>query len=336
MMDKKKCGEYIRRKREEAGLSRAELAAKLGVGSYEVEGWETGFFPPVEMILPLAEALGVEAEDILAGEDGAGDRARARSEKRAEKTGDPQAEKGPLAETPEKARASQGSAPAALAPSAGEPAGSEAEEAAKAEKAGKASGSLEPGGQPPESRGPAASPGVKEKGEKQNSRYFRKQSGNVVRAAPAPLVLPSGKDGFSASERLLGSIVCIVFIAAVLISRGTQLIGWLGRERVLTTENYREYIDISVEPTDAVNGAVFNPDRYTVFVSSKRGEIQDFSILIEVTFTDLNSLGGDEEQIYRTVVMNGRYFSSGREVLSFDTYVLESGVKVKSVEGRLP
>ena len=73
-MDKKKCGEYIRKKREEKGLTRIQLAEKLGVGVYDVDSWETGFFPPVEMILPLAEALGVEAEDILAGEDGAGEK----------------------------------------------------------------------------------------------------------------------------------------------------------------------------------------------------------------------------------------------------------------------
>lgn len=71
-MDKKKCGEYIRKKREEKGLSRAELAEKLGVGVYEVDCWEVGDFPAVELLLPLSETLGVEVEELLAGEDGAG------------------------------------------------------------------------------------------------------------------------------------------------------------------------------------------------------------------------------------------------------------------------
>ena len=55
----------------ERGLTRSELAKKLGVGVYDVDGWEAGFFPPETMVRPLAEALGVREEDLLAGEDGA-------------------------------------------------------------------------------------------------------------------------------------------------------------------------------------------------------------------------------------------------------------------------
>ena len=107
-MDKKKCGEYIRKKREEKGLTRIQLAEKLGVGVYDVDSWETGFFPPVEMILPLAEALGVEAEDILAGEDGAGEKygkkAEADGKDAAEGAQSPAAVQKPEApEAPEKA-----------------------------------------------------------------------------------------------------------------------------------------------------------------------------------------------------------------------------------------
>ena len=51
-MDKQKCGEYIRRKREALGLSQAELAEKLGVSTYEISAWEAGFFPEAEYLLP--------------------------------------------------------------------------------------------------------------------------------------------------------------------------------------------------------------------------------------------------------------------------------------------
>ena len=60
MRDGRKCGEYIRKKRVERGLTRSELAKKLGVGVYDVDGWEAGFFPPETMVRPLAEALGVQ------------------------------------------------------------------------------------------------------------------------------------------------------------------------------------------------------------------------------------------------------------------------------------
>lgn len=179
-MDKKKCGEYIRKKREEKGLTRIQLADKLGVGVYDVDGWETGFFPPVEMILPLAEALGVEAEDILAGEDGAG-----------EKYGKKAAADG------------KGAAEGAQNPAAAE----------KPEAPAKAETAL-----------PAPKPVQKAKKAKKEESYYDEVNKRIAKMDPATFEQPTGDDGFSRPERIAGSVVCILFIAAVLIIFCVQLL----------------------------------------------------------------------------------------------------------------
>ena len=68
-MDKEKCGKYIREKREALGLTKEELAEKLNVGAYDVDCWEAGFFPSAEFLLPLSDALHIDVEELLSGED---------------------------------------------------------------------------------------------------------------------------------------------------------------------------------------------------------------------------------------------------------------------------
>lgn len=183
MRDGRKCGEYIRKKRVERGLTRSELAKKLGVGVYDVDSWETGFFPPVEMILPLAEALGVEAEDILAGEDGAGEKY------------------GKKAEADGKDAAEGAQSPAAVQKP-------EAPEApAKAETAR-----------------PAPTPVRKAKKAKKEESYYDEVNKRIAKMDPAAFEQPTGDDGFSRPERIAGSVVCILFIAAVLIIFCVQLL----------------------------------------------------------------------------------------------------------------
>lgn len=269
-MDKKKCGEYIRKKREEKGLSWAELAEKLGVGVYEVDCWEVGDFPAVELLLPLSEALGVEVEELLAGEDGA---------------------------------VKEGAEPAKSPESvAGPPAG--------------------------------AIPKPKKKPKKQES-YYDEVNRRVAKIVPEP---PSGENGFSAGERRFGTVICVLFMAVVLIFQAVRLVGWLGRERALTPENYREYIEISVVATDAENGFVTNPDRYTVSVSAKKGRIEDFSIVVEVAFYNpFSGMNPDaDDMIYRTVEISDSSFSYGEETFSFERIVMDGEIRVKSVEGKLP
>ena len=156
-MDKKKCGEYIRKKREEKGLTRIQLAEKLGVG--------------------------VEAEDILAGEDGAGEKY------------------GKKAEADGKDAAEGAQSPAAVQKP-------EAPEApAKAETAC-----------------PAPTPVRKAKKAKKEESYYYEVNKRIAKMDPATFEQPTGDDGFSRPERIAGSVVCILFIAAVLIIFCVQLL----------------------------------------------------------------------------------------------------------------
>jgi len=58
-------GNYICELREKKGLSQAELGEKLGVTNKAVSKWENGGgYPSTELMLPLAEALGVPLENL--------------------------------------------------------------------------------------------------------------------------------------------------------------------------------------------------------------------------------------------------------------------------------
>jgi transcriptional regulator with XRE-family HTH domain len=72
-------GEHLRRLREGAGLSRAELVRRAGVPASTLRGWEADRgFPTLPAALRLAEALGVSVERFAEGvEDPAEEEARA-------------------------------------------------------------------------------------------------------------------------------------------------------------------------------------------------------------------------------------------------------------------
>ena len=309
MRDGRKCGEYIRKKRVERGLTRSELAKKLGVGVYDVDGWEAGFFPPETMVRPLAEALGVREEDLLAGEDGA----------------EPEEAQTPPAE-PETPREEE-----------------KAEETREAEKT-----AAEPA-RPPESASaevppkPAEKPKKPKKPKKSESYYdeVKKRVANIDWDNPESVLPPAGADGFTAKEKRIGRRLCMIFIAIVVLFQAGRLVNRLIRGKELTLENYQNYLEISVVATDAVTGgvAVFNPDCYKVKISSKRDAVRDFSIVVEVAFYEPFSVGVDPDEddlIYRTVYMSKSYFSSGSETFRFDSVVMNMGFEVISVEGRLP
>ena len=55
-------GEQLRKRREELGISRAELADRLGVSRSAIGNYETGVSAPKEeVLLRLFDALGVDA-----------------------------------------------------------------------------------------------------------------------------------------------------------------------------------------------------------------------------------------------------------------------------------
>ena len=66
-------GRTIAGKREALGISREELAGRLGVKPKTVEKWEAGKKAPrFRQLAPLGQALGVPAEELLPGGDGDG------------------------------------------------------------------------------------------------------------------------------------------------------------------------------------------------------------------------------------------------------------------------
>ena len=67
-MESEKIGAFIRQLRKERGMTQKELAATLGVTDKAVSKWELGAsLPDVALLLPLAEALGVSATELLGG-----------------------------------------------------------------------------------------------------------------------------------------------------------------------------------------------------------------------------------------------------------------------------
>ena len=61
-------GREIRKLRERAGMTQAELAARLGVSDKAVSKWETGRgYPDITLVEPIAAELGVSTAELLAG-----------------------------------------------------------------------------------------------------------------------------------------------------------------------------------------------------------------------------------------------------------------------------
>lgn len=328
-MDKEKCGKYIREKREALGLTKEELAEKLNVGAYDVDCWEAGFFPSAEFLLPLSDALHIDVEELLSGEDLA--------EKDSAAPAFPSSVSEPSFHAPFDAKRSSISEAASDALSDSE--GSSISETtsdvspdSECPSASELSASpVSPASSPeaPSASSPTAAPAPKgyyeELREKMNDTNWE----NVE-------VPQSGENGFSVGERIFGKLLCICFIVVFLIIQGTHFFEYLNRDRELTLENYQEYIEISVYASDGAatgNSTVFNPDEYTVRITAKE-DIGEFSVAIEVTFRNILY-----EDIVRTVNIGGESLSEGNtaeETLSFDTVVMKTVHKVISVEGKLP
>lgn len=62
-------GTTIKQLREQRGMTQAELADRIGVGSKAVSKWETGKgLPDSTLLQPLAQALGVSVIELLQGQ----------------------------------------------------------------------------------------------------------------------------------------------------------------------------------------------------------------------------------------------------------------------------
>ncbi len=67
-MDRYITGAFIRRLREEKGMTQEQLAAVLSVSSKAVSKWETGQgFPDITLLEPIAKALDISMIELLSG-----------------------------------------------------------------------------------------------------------------------------------------------------------------------------------------------------------------------------------------------------------------------------
>lgn len=68
MLDSKKTAAFISAKRKEIGLTQLQVAEKLNISFQAVSKWENGTtFPNTEILIELADILGVTADEILRG-----------------------------------------------------------------------------------------------------------------------------------------------------------------------------------------------------------------------------------------------------------------------------
>lgn len=68
-MDQAKVGIFIAALRKERGLTQEALGRTLGVTNKTVSRWENGnYMPDIQLLAPLAEALGVSVNELLSGE----------------------------------------------------------------------------------------------------------------------------------------------------------------------------------------------------------------------------------------------------------------------------
>ena len=68
-MDQEKIGKFIALTRKRVNLTQEELAEKLGVSKNAVSKWERGLcLMDMSLLKPLSEILGVNVNEILAGE----------------------------------------------------------------------------------------------------------------------------------------------------------------------------------------------------------------------------------------------------------------------------
>lgn len=334
-MDKEKCGKYIREKREALGLTKEELAEKLNVGAYDVDCWEAGFFPSAEFLLPLSDALHIDVEELLSGEDLAEKNSAAPAFPFS--VSEPSFHASSEVKRPLVSDALSDSEGSSISERASDVL-SDSERSSVSETDSSSSPDIECPSAPelsatpvspassPSASSPTVAPAEKSYYEELREKMNDTDWENVE-------VLPSGENGFSDGERRFGKVLCICFILLVLMIQGIRFFGYLNRDRELTLENYREYIEISVYATGGQNGFVTNPDEYTVKITAKK-DIGEFSVVVEANFRSIQ-----HEDIVRTVNIGGESLSEGNaaeETLSFDTVVMETGYEVISVEGKLP
>ena len=69
-MDTNQMGHFIKERRTKLGLTQEALGKRLNVTGKAVSRWERGVgFPDIQLMEPLAKALGVSVSQLMGGED---------------------------------------------------------------------------------------------------------------------------------------------------------------------------------------------------------------------------------------------------------------------------
>lgn len=236
---------FLAQKRREKALTRAQLAARVGASEADIARWEAGELPDSRCLLPLAEALGVDVEDILRAAGGEEASGNAGAAENGAASGGDTASEGDTASGGDTA-AGNGAGNAAAGNGAFSPSDLRAEGAPAwlSSRQAPAEERADPAGEAAEPEGWRQEPQVKEK-------------------------LSTPVDGFTRAERVFGYIVCLLVLAAAVFVFVQRFA--VGVE--LDQDNYARFLDIDVDGWTDV----------TITVTSS-ADIEDFSTVLEVEF----------------------------------------------------
>ena len=293
-----KRGELLSDKRIEKGFSVSALAQELGVPAEEVERWEAGELPDSEHLLALSGLLDIPVEDILRGGDNADG-----------------------ADVPD-----GGQIGVADGAQGG---GKEAAGAAEPQNSGEENADshrFDFGGVRKE-RGESSAPEKAAPKESYYEKLHKKIRYSDNPSSPDYRIGGGEYNGYSKGERLFGYVVFAIFTAVIVIMLAVQFTGWLARPRALTMENYRDFIEIDVVPTES-----FNPDDYVLRVTAKE-YITDLRLTVRVKFGHFY-----DDDFFETVTVSAgvlRKDDTAEETIHISEIAFDRGFEVLSIEGDL-
>ena len=238
---------FLAQKRREKALTRAQLAARVGASEADIARWEAGELPDSRCLLPLAEALGADVEDILRAAGGEEASGNAGAAENGAASGGDTASEGDTASGGDTA-AGNGAGNAAAGNGAFSPSDLRAEGAPAwlFSRQAPAEERADPAGEAAEPEGWRQEPPIKEK-------------------------LSTPVDGFTRAERVFGYIVCLLVLAAAVFVFVQRFA--VGVE--LDEENYENYLDLEAE--EGLSGGVS-------ITAASSVDIEDLSVVLKVQF----------------------------------------------------
>lgn len=159
-----------------------------------------------------------------------------------------------------------------------------------------------------------------------NKGVLKKAENDISTLKETVVATPSGRDGYGIAERVFGYIVMAIFICIVIVTESMQFIDWINRPRELTTENYGDYITVSVDPVRN-----YNCDEYIVTIEAKE-DITDLNMFLEIDFY-LYMKGNVEQTVqFSGSIKKGEKLEKRVYLEIFGTY---TRYRVRSISGGL-